>query len=148
MFRAIASVLCIFALSGCSYSYDVKAKLSEGRLVFNANPQWGADCVRQVEVASQEDGAGTVWQQSIAHDDGCENTFPIVYGAALDGKPHIYGSGGVPAELVGTTAPSVPAKKLKAGVVYIVSTTTGATGYGCGRFRIGPNRHVENLGCP
>jgi len=30
-------------------------------------------------------------------------------------------------------------------VVYRIRTTTGATGYGSGAFRIRPNRTVENL---
>jgi hypothetical protein len=148
MLRAAAPILCIVALSSCSYSYDVHAKVSGGRLVFDANPQWGADCVRRVEVTSEERAVGTVWEQSISYDDACANKFPIVYGARLPGHPQIYDNGGVPEAMIGTPAPSVTAKKLTVGVIYTVSTTTGATGYGCGRFRIGSDRQVENLGCP
>ena len=147
MLRIVAPVLCMLALPGCSYSYDVQARVEDGRLVFDANPQWGADCVRDVEVRAEEQDVGTVWEQSISHADTCENKFPIVYGEPLTGRPYIYGSGGVPDAMVGTPAPSVAAKKLRAGVIYTVSTTTGATGYGCGRFRIGSNRQVQNLGC-
>lgn len=147
MLRAAIPILCILTLSGCSYSYDVQAKVSDGRLILAANPQWGADCVSHVEVTSEEDDGGTAWEQTIADDDGCENKFPIVYGVPLRGQPHIYQSGGVPAAMVGTPAPSVDAKKLRTGVTYTVSTTTGATGYGCGRSRIRPDRQVENLGC-
>jgi len=147
MLRAAVPILCILTLCGCSYSYDVQARVSDGRLVFEANPQWGADCVRHVEVRSEENSAAVVWEQTIAFDDGCENKFPIAYGVLLRGHPHVYDSGGVPNMMVGTRAPSVAAKMLRAGVIFTVSTTTGATGYGCGRFRIGPDRQVENLGC-
>ena len=151
MLRTAAPILCMLALSGCSYSYDLQAKVSDGRLMFDANPQWGADCVRRVEVTAEKDegsaGAGVFWEQSISHDDACENRFPIAYGEPLRGRPHVYDSGGVPDDMVGTPASSVASKKLRIGVIYTVSTTTGATGYGCGRFRIGSNRQVQNLGC-
>lgn len=77
MLRAVVPILCILTLSGCSYSYDVQARVSDGRLVFDANPQWGDDCVRHVEVESEENVAGAVWEQALSLDDGCENTFPI-----------------------------------------------------------------------
>ena len=147
MLRAAVPILYIVALSGCSYSYGVRAGVSNGRVVFDANPQWGADCVRHVEVRSEENGAGTIWEQTISFDDGCENEFPVTYGVPLRGRPHAYGSAGVPGAMMGTPASSVAAKKLRAGIIYTVSTTTGATGYGCGRFRIGSDGRVENLGC-
>ena len=151
MLRAAATILCMLALSGCSYTYDVQARVVDGRLMFDANPQWGADCVRRVEVTPESDeglaGKGVIWEQSISYDDACENRFPIAYGKPLSGRPHVYDSGGVPDAMVGTPASSVAAKKLRTGVIYTVSTTTGATGYGCGRFRIGSNREVQNLGC-
>src|SRR5690606_18155472 len=147
MLRAVVPILCMLALAGCSYSYEVQARVSEGRLLFDANPQWGADCVRRVVVGSEEDDAVTVWEQSVSHDDRCENTFPITYGEPLRGRPHVYDSGDISDAMAGTPAPSVVAEKLRTGVIYTVSTTTGATGYGCGRFRITSNRQVENLGC-
>lgn len=151
MLRAAIPILCVLTLSGCSYSYGVQAKFSDGRLIFDANPQWGADCVRRVEVSADDDerpeAMGTVWEQAISHEDRCQNTFPIIYGEPLKGKPHVYDSGGVPQELRGRPASSVSPRPLHIGVLYTVDTTTGATGYGCGRFRILPNRRVENLGC-
>jgi hypothetical protein len=39
---------------------------------------------------------------------------------------------------------AVEAKPLHVGVVYEVTTTTGATGYGGGWFRITADRRVEN----
>lgn len=147
MFRAVVPILCTLALSGCSYSYDVQAGFSDGRLTFDANPQWGADCLRRVEVTLEERGGETVWEQSISHDDGCENQFPISYGEPLRGRAHVYESGGAAVAMIGAPAPLIAAKRLRIGVIYTVSTTTGATGYGCGRFRIEPNRKVQNLGC-
>lgn len=139
----------MLTLSGCSYSYDVQAKVTNGRLMFDANPQWGADCVRRVEVRAEEDedSAGAVWEQSISHQDDCENTFPIIYGESLKGQPHVYDSGGVPEQLRGRPANQIHPKPLRTGVLYTVNTTTGATGYGCGRFRILSDRRIENLGC-
>lgn len=115
--------------------------------MFDANPQWRADCVRRVEVRFEEEGGETVWEQSISNDDGCENKFPITYGKPLRGRRHVYSSGGVPDVMIGTPAHSVRAKRLGAGAIYTVSTTTGATGYGCDRFRIKADLQVENLGC-
>jgi hypothetical protein len=119
----------------------------DGRLIFDANPQWFADCVRHVEVRADDAPSEILWEQSISHDDACENTFPITYGEALRGRPFVNevvvvvdGPGELP-------PPLTAAKKLRIGVVYAVSTTTGATGYGCGRFRINPGLRVENLGC-
>jgi hypothetical protein len=116
-------------------------------LVFDANPQWGADCVREVEVRSEEVGAAAVWEQPISYEDGCENKFPVTYGEPLRGQSDDYDSGGGLDPMVDTPAPSSAAKKPQVGFVYTVSTGTGATGYGCGRFRIGSDRQVENLGC-
>jgi len=146
MLRAAVPILFILTLSGCSYSYDVQSSASDGRLIFDANPQWGAECVRHVEV-TEDNGAGAVWQQSIAHADACVNKFPLMYGPSLRGHPQVYDSGGVPDAMVGMPAPSVTAKKLRGGVIYTVSTATGATDYGCGRFRIGSDGRVENLRC-
>lgn len=147
MFRAVFPILCQLALSGCTYSYDVQAEVSKGRLTFNANPQWGADCLRRVDVRSDMDGGRAVWEQSISHDDHCENRFPITYGEPLRGRPDASNSDGDPDVMIGTLASSVTAEKLRVGVIYTISTTTGTTGYGCGRFRIEPNGHVQNLGC-
>lgn len=49
--------------------------------------------------------------------------------------------------MVDTPAPYIAAKKLEEGVTYTISTTTGATGYGCGRFRLHVGGRVENMPC-
>ncbi|WP_133496654.1 hypothetical protein [Stakelama pacifica] len=149
-------------LCSCSYVYDVTVSMSHGRLIFDANPQWFADCVRVVSVTADDDSVrataasgddedlvrtGTFLRQSISHDDGCKNHFPIAYGYTLKGRAHVYDNGGVPADMAGQRAPSVAPKPLHTGVAYTVSTVTGATGYGCGRFIIRQDRTVENLGC-
>lgn len=142
MLRAAIPILCVTLLSGCSYSYGVETKMSDGQLVFSADPQWGADCVRHVFVgAVTEEGiqdAGVMWDQSVAYEDGCENTFPITYGDPLQGRPHAYA--GRPARLIAPKPPRI-------GVLYEVHTTTGATGYGCGRFQMNPNGQVQNFAC-
>jgi hypothetical protein len=147
MSRVFLLALSVFSLTGCSYSYDVQAKWSDGRLIFEANPQWGADCVRSIEVRAEEDDMATVWEQTISHKDRCENQFPIVYGKPLRGQLDGDDNAGVPDRMISTPAISLPANKLRAGIIYTVATTTGATGYGCGRFRIGLDGRPENLGC-
>lgn len=134
-------------LSGCSYSYDVKTSMSGGQVLFSANPQWGADCVRHVFVgavtAEGIQDAGVMWDRSISHEDGCENIFPITYGDPLKGQPLVYEYGGSK----GQPARSIEPKPLRIGVLYEVHTTTGATGYGCGRFQIDPSSQVQNFAC-
>jgi hypothetical protein len=162
MVRVASLPILTLMLCSCSYDYDVTVSMSDGRLIFDANPQWFADCVRQVSVTADDDAVraiaasgddedlvrtGTFLRQSISYDDGCKNHFPIAYGHTLKGRAHVYNNGGVPAEMAGQCAPSVAPKALGTGVVYTVATVTGATGYGCGRFIIRQDRTVENLGC-
>lgn len=146
MLRIATPIACMLSLSGCSYSYEVHARVANGRLMFDANPQWGADCVREVKLTVGADvvwaKTEVLWQQSVSHDDSCDNRFPIVYGELLRGRNYVY-----PKDMAGKPASSVAAKKLRTGVVYMISTTTGATGYGCGRFRINANREVQNFDC-
>ena len=77
-------------------------------------------------------GYGTFWFETVSYDDPCANRFPLPYGARLKGE-HQNDSG------------IVKAKPLLREVVYEVTTTTGATGYGGGRFIIHADGRVENL---
>jgi hypothetical protein len=147
MLRTLAPVICILALSGCSYRYNVKAKVVDGRLMFDANPQWFTDCVRRIEVRADDEPSETLWEQSISHKDACENTFPIAYGQALRGEAFVNDIVEVVDRNGERQSPAPAAKKLQVDIIYAVSTTTGATGYGCGGFCINPNLQVENLGC-
>lgn len=136
------------ALSSCSYDYDLKAVVQNGHLAFivaSTSPH-DPSCVRQVEVLSEDRekaeaapgddatriGYGTFWFESVTYDDDCANRFPLEYGSKLKGKP--LGERGI-----------VAAKPLLREVVYQVATTTGATGYGGGRFVIHVDGRVENL---
>jgi hypothetical protein len=76
-------------------------------------------------------GYGTYWFESVDYDDACANRFPLIYGASLNGRHQQDGI--------------VKATALRREVVYDVSTTTGATGYGSGRFTIHADGHIENL---
>jgi hypothetical protein len=147
MLRTAGLILSMLMISGCSYSYEIKTSVSGGQVVFSANPQWGADCVRHVfvgEVTSEGiEDEGVMWDRSISHEDACENTFPIVYGEPLKGRPHVYQTAGEKAQL----ARSIGPKPLSTGVLYEVHTTTGATGYGCGRFQIDSNGQVQSFSC-
>lgn len=162
MFRTASLIILTLMLCSCSYSYDVNVRVADGRLIFDANPQWSADCVRAIEVSADDDAvralasagddvdsvqSGTFWAASVSLDDSCENRFPLQYGATLRGHPWVYDTGGLLRDADGKLAPLVAPKRLRTEVLYTVTTTTGATGYGCGRFIIHRDRTVENVGC-
>jgi hypothetical protein len=149
MLRRIAFLLLISAtLSSCSYVYDVLAVARDGRLTFIVDPASGKrpSCLRQIEVTAEhptkakgepgDDASrvayGTFWFESVDYDDACANRFPVSYGDSLSGKRQQDRS-------------FVRSKRLLREVVYEVATTTGATGYGGGRFMIHTNGRVENL---
>lgn len=77
--------------------------------------------------------AGVVWWNSVGYD--CETRFPVAYGIPLAGEPR------TPEQ----AEREVAAKQLTPGVIYEVSATAGATGYGGGRFRLSADGGVENL---
>jgi len=136
------------ALGGCSYDYEILAVARGGQLVFVVDPESGQapSCVRQVEVIAEQGararpqpgdnasrlGYGTFWFESVGYDDACANRFPVAYGTTLNGRHQ---------NDRGLVAP----KALLRDVVYRVSTTTGATGYGSGRFVIRSDGRIENL---
>ena len=147
--RFVALLLLAATLTSCAYKYQLLAVSQGGRLAFIVSPKSDhrPSCLRYVEVLA-DDGAkaktepepgddksrvgyGTYWFESVDYDDACANRFPILYGTNLSGRHQQYGS--------------VKAKALRREVVYVVSTTTGATGYGGGRFVIHANGHIENL---
>ena len=88
------------------------------------------------------------WRQSISHEDACANTLPVVYGVPLEGERLIDSSNRSLAEFAGGQSPDPgPPEPLQTDMIYQVLTTTGSTGYGCGRFRLSKDREVENMGC-
>lgn len=74
-----------------------------------------------------------MWWNSVGYD--CETRFPVAYGVPLLGE----------ARTPEQAEREVAAKQLIPDVVYEVSATVGATGYGSGRFRLTANGEVENL---
>lgn len=140
------------ALAGCSYSYDLKAVVIGGRLAFvvDSGSNHAPSCFNAVEVIAQggvrakaspgDDTSrvqyGTFWNQRL--DYGCVDEFPLFYGQYLMGKPNTLGQG----------PDSVAAKPLRVGVIYEVFTTSGATGYGSGAFKILPDHRVVNVSSP
>ncbi|OHC97097.1 MAG: hypothetical protein A3H25_09335 [Sphingomonadales bacterium RIFCSPLOWO2_12_FULL_63_15] len=143
----LPALVLALGLSGCSYIYDIKAVAIGGRVAFIVDPRsrHGADCITQIDVIAkggarakpspgddiERVGYGTFWHQRFGIE--CVDEFPIIYGQTLKGTPDPLDQG------------PVSAKHLRIGVVYEVSTTTGATGYGGGAFRLTPDRHIENL---
>lgn len=134
MIRKItAAMLLTFPLGGCSYSYDLIAAVRNGKIVIDVDPSSSQHppCLRRIEV-SAEDARETIWQESVSHDDDCANQFPLPYGNRL----------------LGTHQPDseeVAAKPLQRDTIYEVTATTGATGYGGGRFIVHADGTVENL---
>lgn len=149
---ALPTLALPLVLAGCSYSYAVKAVAIGGRLAFVVDPKSNhpPSCFNAVEVvahggvkakASPGDDAsrvryGTFWNQRL--DYGCVDEFPLLYGQRFKGKPNPLGQG----------PDIVAAKPLKIGVIYEVSTTSGATGYGSGAFKILPDHRIVNVPPP
>ena len=153
--RTLPALIACVAFSACSYAYDVVAVPHDGVVQFTDNRSgfeqivFGGRCVREVWVTARSgplpaiapgDNAGiirrhrTYWSESVVYEDDCANRLPLTYGAALSGAPQ-------------GDDPLVPvsAKALLPDIIYDVSTTTGATGYGHGRFVIRRDGRVENL---
>jgi hypothetical protein len=146
--RLFALIAVPAALSSCSYQYELLALARDGRLAFIVDPtsDHRPSCLRDVEVIAEghakatpttgDDtsrvGYGTFWFESVSYDDACANHFPLAYGRNLSGE-HQQDRG------------IVRAKPLQHEVVYDVMTTTGATGYGAGRFVIHRDGRIENL---
>ncbi|WP_278393356.1 hypothetical protein [Sphingobium yanoikuyae] len=138
MFRQIAiSVSFAALLGGCSYGYDLTAVVQNGQLMFVVSPTSSQkpECLRDIEVAEEGGQRNTLWSESVSYDDYCANKFPISYGKSLEGQRQ-------------QDRKEVQAMPLRPGVIYNVSTTTDATGYGGGRFLIHADGHVENLPWP
>lgn len=123
-------------LGGCSYSYDVLAVVRAGQIVFIVDPKSpsSASCIRRIEVAAVGERS-SVWRESVDYDDDCANKFPVSYGVSFKGRHQ-------------PEWPTIKASPLRRGVIYEVGTTTGATGYGAGRFIIRSDGRVENLAWP
>jgi hypothetical protein len=163
--RNLIAAACALALSGCSYVYGLVATKIGDRLAFVVAP--GSvrkpDCIRSIEVRAE----GDVHAEPVPGDDrsdvligvfwkktfdvtGCENPFPVFYGAPLKGKPfQTYPEGGPVSAgdraITEQLRAGVSAKRLRVGVVYEVATTSRGGGSGGCRFRIRDDGSVENL---
>ena len=143
--KTLFVLLTIFSLSSCSYVYEVKAEMVDGSVVFTSDKSWFRErCIRQIDVTPEWNGPPkdfpggeaqfrTAW--SIRMANTCDNRFPIRYGEALAGPK---------ASANGERFRVAPTPLLK-GQVYTVSTVSGSTGYGSGRFVINANGTVTNL---
>lgn len=158
IFRLLGLSLFAFTLNGCSYDYQLKAVAIEGKLAFIVDPTSNRQpkCINGIivdvddgetaraEAVSGDDAGlvenGAFWWKSMEPD--CQNPFPIFYGQALEGQRMVYE--GIPGPNRGKPSSIVEAKPLKRGVVYSVSTTSGATGYGGCYFRVTHDGHVES----
>lgn len=157
--RLVALVLAAIALGSCSYAYELLAVVIGGKPAFIVDPVSDSkpECINGITVSVDKGEParaepnpgdneklvenGIYWWKSLVPD--CENSFPIFYGQPLKGKRLVYGEG-VPEQFRGEASSLVEAKPLQVGAVYEVTTTSGATGYGSGWFRITADRRVEN----
>lgn len=131
--RVLILLLSTIILSGCSYVYDVIATLENGQITFSIDPRSRSkpSCLSRIEVTAEDD-RGSAWLASVSYDDHCANKFPIKYGSRFEGQPQ-------------PEWPTIRAKPIRPGIIYEVTTTTGATGYGWGRFIIKTNGQLVNL---
>ena len=143
----LCAPLMAFALGSCSYVYDLKAEMIDGRLAFVVDPGSARrpDCVSSISVEAdygepkakpaEGDEAGLVVNGGIYWWDfrevgSCDSPFPIVYGVDLKGR-----SGDV-----GHVAP----KPLLVDVVYKAHAQSSGSGYGTVWFKIRPDGRIEN----
>ena len=134
MIRKIAAVPLVAAsLAGCSYSYDLIAVVRSGQVSIDVSPSSSRQppCLRRIEV-SVEDEREAAWLESVSYDDACANKFPLSYGHRLRGKHQ-------------PDSAEVGPKPLRRETVYEVTATTGASGYGGGRFIIRADGRIQNL---
>jgi hypothetical protein len=131
--KTTATVLLALFLGGCSYSYDLIAVVRNGQIVFNVDPASSRQpsCIRRIEVTAESERE-PVWLESVSYDDDCSNNFPLPYGPRLRGQHR-------------PSDPEVAAKPLRRETIYLVTATTGATGYGGGRFVVHADGRIENL---
>lgn len=132
LIRAGILVVTVSTLSGCSYAYDVIAERLNDHIVFRVavNSPRHPTCVSRIEIR-ESDTNEIVWRDSVDQDDGCSNEFPMAYGSKFSGRSE-------------PAWPRINAKTLTKEVVYEISTTTGATGYGGGIFMIDQSGQVLN----
>jgi hypothetical protein len=147
MRRAIAILILPLPLQGCDYSYPILATMVDGHLAFESGDR-AYNCFTNIRVSATgplapdpardsipdlmergraQELASAAWKTDAVATYECKGYFPVVYGAAMPGIT------------------IVPAKPLRIGVAYEVSTygPEGSGGHGC--FRINPDRRPENL---
>ncbi|WP_143084850.1 hypothetical protein [Novosphingobium sp. CF614] len=131
--KIVAAMLLGTSLTGCSYSYDLIVEVRNGQVTIDVDPAspQHPTCLRRIEVSAEDERTAS-WQESASYDDDCANKFPLPYGRRLLGTHQ-------------PDSPQVAAKPLRRETIYEVTATTGATGYGGGRFIIHANGKVENL---
>lgn len=144
----LCTPLAILALGSCSYVYDLKAVMIDGRVAFVVAPgsDRQPDCIRSIQVraddgepnakpAEGDDAAlvvnGGVYLSDSRDVGSCDNPFPIFYGVELKGKRF---------EGVGYVAP----KPLLIDAVYEVDAQGRGSGYGTSWFKIRADGQIEN----
>lgn len=129
-----AALLILLPLGGCSYHYDLRAVIIDGRLAFTTDTHWLSGqptCLREIEVFAYTPDYDVRWRAPGTYET-CVQDFPVFYGQPVKG--------------VRPDAPdTVKAKALKRGVIYHVNSTSSGGGSGTGLFRLTSDGQVENL---
>jgi len=131
--KIATAMLLAASLGGCSYRYDLTAVVRNGQIVIDVDPSSTRhpSCLREIAVFAEDERRAT-WLENVSYDDDCANKFPLAYGYRLRGKH-------------GPDSREVAAKPLRWETIYEVTATTGAIGYGGGRFIVHADGRVENL---
>ena len=140
----LAVLIIATVLAGCSHDPPpILAKAERGNLVFDVpSTGGGRDCVIRIAVFVEDSGylatpesgddrdaveAGDYWRAVGGAKDQCVGGLPIRYGSAPGGST------------------IVKPKPLRVGPAYTVSFSEGSVGHRMCRFRLTPNKRVENL---
>ena len=140
-----AALFIVVALVGCSQDPPpVLARAEGGNLVFDipSNGKQERDCITRVAVFVEDSGylaipetgddhlaveAGDYWRAVGEGKDKCVGSLPVRYGRGIRGST------------------IVKPKPLRVGAAYTVAFAESSTGNRMGRFRILPDKRVENL---
>lgn len=107
-------------LAGCSYHYDLRAVVLNGKIAFVPRDEKSTGCISDFNVTTET--GEVVWELDAGRylPPPCVNRFPIVYGSVPQGMVE-----------------KVPAKPLRAGMLYKVEGWDGDTYSGAFHFHEG-----------
>ena len=139
-------------LGSCSSDFEFHAEMIGGRLAFVPTGSWFSRpdrfCMVDVRASNgppakaeagddpRQIAAGVYWSYGL---NGCDNTFPFVYGQALKGRS-------VLDKRSGSERRHVRAKRLSPNVIYEILVLAPRSAHGSARFALDGHGHVKNFG--